>query len=335
MQSSAAGDEAMWQAEVLTPEDRIAALKAIVQYLVGSRKLTLAKIVDYYPEVKSEQRSELEATLRGFIRLNATPRHTERKVLTGLSQALRHLVRDNDIPHFLRSVAEAAGVAISSRDRPEGVPSFVDFEQLPTAAGTIEQNKELIKAYEGCWRVYRLSSTTDETNLKFNRGFLNIKPYEVLAAQNLSSPEFSLYQRHEPRGGVNRPSKIFGVMLQTNDFVTLLGERAKIGLGMAYVGMLTWLNRGPEDTPDHVSEFQGLSLIPNAEGGYIGAYFIATFIRGSEKYTALEFLNKKREELDSVRSYALEEFERLGDRDAIEAADSLSNYKAGRPFLAV
>jgi hypothetical protein len=291
----------MWRPDAIATEDRAAALRAIIQYLVGSTKLTLAKIAKNYPK-------EAEDEIRNFMRLNAVKYRGDRRLLSELSQAVNAVLAEEDveIPNYFLPAARVAGILID-RGRPEGIPSFVDYQELPGTAGTVEQNRELIRAYEGCWRVYRVSSTSAKNDVRLNRGFLNIKPYTVLTAEDLGVPEFSLYQRIEPKAGLatmarksSNLTKLYGVLLQTNDYITLVGEREKIGLGLGYIGMLTWLT--PRDIDGRLDEFHGLCLTPNAEGSYISAFFIARFLHKSNQLDHDKFEKLKQQELRLVGS---------------------------------
>lgn len=61
---------------------------------------------------------------------------------------------------------------------------------------------------------------------------------------NLDIPEFSIYQSFEDYAlyASSAPSKIFGILAQTAERVTLVGERAAPGRGINYIGMMTWRN---------------------------------------------------------------------------------------------
>jgi hypothetical protein len=313
----------MREADSIATEDKIAALRAIIQYLIGSGQISgSSELLELHPK-SDVAKSEIEKKFRSLTRLNAIA-NASQSDLSEWTTAINTLLRKKDIqiPAYFHSAASIAGIFVQPRVRPNGIPAFIDYMELPTAAGTLEQNSGLIKAYEGCWRVYRILSPTDITDInktKFGRGFLHIKPYNVLKRDKLNVAEFSLYQRGETKlyqraeaapildEYAQKPSRLFGVLLQTNDYISLLGERAKIGVGMSYIGMMTWANIALEAILHKLDRFIGLSLMPTADGTYLSSYFIASFIENSDKFDDEEFLRLKEQELARVGDLQLED----------------------------
>jgi hypothetical protein len=95
-----------------------------------------------------------------------------------------------------------------------------------------------------------------------------------------------------------------GFVTQTENFVTLVGEReAPIGQ-LGFLGMLTW--RYPfngEDIEKTRKQFSGVSLIPSSDGREIAAYFVAVFIEGSHSLTDAQFAQLRERQKKEVGTY--------------------------------
>ena len=268
--------------------DRAFALKAVMQYLVNSKqkRITYKKIFAAHPRKGTSK--EFDEVKKGhmFMRENAGFDIYEEEFPHFLT-AVQKVVDDNNIelPLFLREAAQHAGIRIAGGDRSATIPYFIDVDGVASSMEDDKETEEILRHYQGCWEVYRLSSRSSvaDTDEKVNVGFLNIKPLQLMRQLGLSVPEFSLYQRSEEEDTfqVSNPGKVSGALLYNGGYVTLIGERA--GRGFAKIGILTWAHVG-NIFEEHEKTIFGITCIPNSEGRrIISAYFIAQFISGSDE----------------------------------------------------
>jgi hypothetical protein len=172
-----------------------------------------------------------------------------------------------------------------------------------------KEMEEILRHYQGCWQIYRLSSrsSTTDSGERVNVGFLNIKPLQLIRKLGLLAPEFSLYQRSEEDGDafqVSNPGKVSGALLYNGGYVTLVGERS--GRGFAKIGILTWAHVG-NIFEEHETTIFGLSCIPNSEGRrIIGAYFIARFMSDSDELNEDKYRITRENELKKIGSISWE-----------------------------
>ena len=323
---------------MLDVKDRAIALKALVHFLLASGPTrTLTKLLQQHPGLDDRKRSVVQS-FRSFASLGTTPSLTAEE-LDSFVTATQRFVDTQHIaipPHF-QAAARAAGLRLGP-SRSHERSSFINYGELPAIAGTIDQNRELIAIYQGCWRVFRLSSSTfRDDEPKLNQAFLNIKPIDVLYNQNIQAPVFSLDQRSELRSDILRsihaagltnsvkPSvnRIFGNFMQTGDFITLIGEREQVSLGMPMIGMMVWLNVAIGRVTTRVTQFSGLSLIPNAEGRQVASYFYASFIPGSDRLSGKEYDELRDRQLTQLRAYPHAELPDMEEKLAPKIYDAL------------
>jgi hypothetical protein len=284
----------MRQFGAVAVEDRVAALRAIIQFLIGTTKLTIS---DFTKSTKGPA-TLTDRALRNFMRLNSG-QHYDRQTLTALTRVISDVVaaKDVSIPSYFRPTAEVAGLELGLRR--EG-PSFLNYSALPTAT----QNRDVIRAYEGCWRVYRRA--TGDGPPRINRAFMNIKPYRIVLDRELPVPEFCLYQRiDQKRSGKPCPAaaKLHGALLETNNYITLLGEREKVGMGLGSIGLLIWPLPTAFEFRDHMREITGLYCAPDSEGNQISTYFKAEFLKGSDAISSEEYKRLREDELRMIGSF--------------------------------
>src|ERR1700730_1766881 len=185
--------------------DRAFALKAVMQYLVNckQKRITYKKIFAAHPQ-KGESR-DFDEIKRGhmFMRENAGFDIYEEEFPHFLV-AVQKVIDDNNIelPSFLREAARHAGIRVAGDDRSGAIPSFIDVDGVASSMGDDKEMEEILRHYQGCWEIYRLSSRSSTTNTdeNVNVGFLNIKPLPLMRKLGLLAPEFSLYQRSEEDG---------------------------------------------------------------------------------------------------------------------------------------
>jgi hypothetical protein len=298
------GNDVRWRV------DRAFALKAVMQYLVNckQKRITYKKIFAAHP--KKGETKEFDEIKKGqmFMRENAGFDIYEEEFPHFLI-AVQKVIDDNhiELPLFLREAARHAGVRVAGRDRSRAIPPFIDVDGVASFMEDDEEMDEILRHYQGCWQIYRLSSrsSTADTDEKVNVGFLNIKQAQLMKKLGLLVPEFSLYQRSEEDGDAfqaSNPGKVAGVLLYNSGYVTLVGERA--GRGFAKIGMLTWAHVG-NIFEEHEKTIFGLSCIPNSEGRrIIGAYFIARFILGSDELNEDKYRITREDNLNNIGSVA-------------------------------
>src|SRR5215469_2107414 len=268
--------------------DRAFALKAVMQYLVNckQKRITYKKIFAAHPQ--RGRSKDFDEIKRGhmFMRENAGFDIYEEEYPHFLA-AVQKVIDDNNIelPLFLRDAGRHAGIRLAGSDRSATIPYFIDVDGVASSIEDDKETEEILRHYQGCWEVYRLSSRSSVTDSdeKVNVGFLNIKPLQLMRQLGLSVPEFSLYQRSEEEDTfqVSNPGKVSGAVLYNGGYVTLIGERA--GRGFAKIGILTWAHVG-NIFEEHEKTIFGITCIPNSEGRrIIGAYFVAQFISGSDE----------------------------------------------------
>jgi hypothetical protein len=307
------GNDVRWRV------DRAFALKAIMQYLVNSKqkRITYKKIFAAHP-LKGHNK-EFDEVKRGhmFMRENAGFDIYEEEYPYFLIAAQK-VIDDNriELPAFLRETARHAGIRVAGGERSATIPYFIDVDGV--AASMDKEMEEILRHYQGCWQVYRLSSgpSSAENGDRVNIGFLNIKPLELVRNLGLRVPEFSLYQRSEEDADAFQaanPGRVSGALLYEGGYVSLLGERA--GRGFAKVGILTWAHVG-NIFDEHETTIFGLSCIPNSEGRrMIGAYFIARFIPGSDEFNEEKYRATRDVELKRIGSVSWENLkERIEDQ---------------------
>src|SRR5215471_11719165 len=128
-----------------------------------------------------------------------------------------------------------------------------------------KETEEILRHYQGCWEVYRLSSRSSatDTDEKVNVGFLNIKPLQLMRQLGLSVPEFSLYQRSEEEDTfqVSNPGKVSGAVLYNGGYIFLFGERA--GRGFAKICITPCAHVGMVFEKKEQTIF-GITCIPNS-----------------------------------------------------------------------
>jgi hypothetical protein len=269
--------------------DRAFALKAVMQYLVNSKqkRITYKRIFSAHP--KKGESKEFDEIKRGqmFMRENAGFDIYEEEFPHFLI-AVQGVIDDHNIelPLFLHEAARHAGIRVPGDEKPATIPSFIDVDGIASLIEDDKEVEEILRHYQGCWQIYRLSSRPSVTgnDEQVNVGFLNIKPLQLMRKLGLQVPEFSLYQRSEEDADAlqtSSPGKVSGALLYNGGYVTLLGERS--GRGFAKIGILTWAHAG-NIFGEHENTIFGLSCIPNSEGRrIIGAYFIAQFISTSDE----------------------------------------------------
>lgn len=292
--------------------DRAFALKAVMQYLVNckQKRITYKKIFAAHPQ-KGESKEFDEIKIgHMFMRENAGFDIYEEEFPHFLI-AVQKVIDDNNIvlPLFLREAARHAGIRVLGGDGSAAIPSFIDADGVASSMEDDKEMEEILRHYQGCWQIYRLSSRsgTTDTGEKVNIGFLNIKPLQLMRKVGLLAPEFSLYQRSEEDGDAfqaSNPGKVSGVLLYNGGYVTLVGERS--GRGFAKIGILTWAHVG-NIFEEHETTIFGLSCIPNSEGRrIIGAYFIARFIPGSDEFNEDKYRITRENELKKIGSVSWE-----------------------------
>jgi hypothetical protein len=299
------GNDARWRV------DRAFALKAVMQYLVNckQKRITYKKIFAAHP--KKGQSKEFDEIKGGhmFMRENAGFDIYEEEFPHFLS-AVQKVIDDNnlELPSFLLEAARHAGIRVLGDDRSATIPSFIDIDGIASLMEDDEEVEEILRHYQGCWQIYRLSSRSGatDTDEKVNVGFLNIKPLQLMKQLGLFIPEFSLYQKSEEEDAfhVSNPGKVSGAVLYTGGYVTLIGERS--GRGFAKIGTLTWAHVG-NIFEEHEKTIFGLSCIPNSEGRrIIGAYFIAQFISGSDELNEDKYRMTRDDQLKRIGSVSWE-----------------------------
>ena len=189
-------------------------------------------------------------------------------------------------------------------DRSPAIPSFIDVEGVASSMEDDEEMEEILRHYQGCWQIYRLSSRSSatDTDEKVNVGFLNIKPLPLIRKLGLLAPEFSPYQRSEEDDSFQALNfgRVTGALLYNGGYVTLVGERS--GRGFAKIGILTWAHVG-NIFDEHETTIFGLSCIPNSEDRrIIGAYFVARFIPGSDEFNEDKYRITRENELKKMGS---------------------------------
>jgi hypothetical protein len=305
--------------------DRAFALKAVMQYLVNckQKRITYKKIFAAHP--KRGESKEFDEIKRGhmFMRENAGFDIYEEEFPYFLT-AVQKIIYDNhiELPLFLREAARHAGIRVAGSDGSAAVPFFINVDGVASSMEDDKEMEEILRHYQGCWQVYRLSSRSSTTapGEKVNVGFLNIKPLQLMRKLGLVVPEFSLYQRSEEDGDAfqaSNPGKISGALLYNGGYITLVGERS--GRGFAKIGMLTWAHVG-NIFEEHETTIFGLSCIPNSDGRrIIGAYLIARFISGSDELNEDKYRSTREIELKKIGSVSWEILkESIGDPSVVE-----------------
>lgn len=181
------GNDVRWRV------DRAFALKAIMQYLVNSKqkRITYKKIFAAHP-LKGHNK-EFDEVKRGhmFMRENAGFDIYEEEYPYFLIAAQK-VIDDNriELPAFLRETARHAGIRVAGGERSATIPYFIDVDGV--AASMDKEMEEILRHYQGCWQVYRLSSgpSSAENGDRVNIGFLNIKPLELVRNLGLRVPSF-------------------------------------------------------------------------------------------------------------------------------------------------
>ena len=291
--------------QVLPDDHPVFALKAVMQYLVNSKKTTEAGLFNEHP-LSKEAGFNAQSIGREFMRMNGRfdlyVTH-----FSHFQTAVQRLIetRKLPLPPYLYETAVKAGLSLPDR-RPPGTPKFIDYNEIPELTGTLAKMRPFVDLFSGGWRFYRLSSRHADKSDQINVGFLNIKPYGLLEAARLPSPQFSLYQRGEDvqgGDGASILSKISGLMVHTSEHITLLGERTRSGgVGMPYVGHITW-RHVDQGNVQHSKIVHGLSSIPNSEGqSMISAYFCAAFIEKSNAVDEKSYEQMKAAETDEKNS---------------------------------
>jgi hypothetical protein len=287
--------------------DRAFALKAVMQYLVNckQKRITYKRIFAEHPRKgESKEFDEIERG-RAFMRENAGF-DTYEEEFPDILMAVQKVIDATNIelPAFLHEAARHAGIRVVGGERSAAIPSFIDVNGIASPMKNDKVAEEILRHYQGCWQIYRLSSrsTTTDPAETVNVGFLNIKPLQLMKQLGLVIPEFSLYQRSEGEDlfQVSSPGKVYGTMLYSGGYVTLIGERS--GRGFAKLGILTWADAG-EVFGEHAKTIFGISCIPNSEGRrVIGTYFIAQFISGSDEINEDKYRMTRDNQLKTIGS---------------------------------
>jgi hypothetical protein len=292
----------------VSPDEVFAlALKVIIQYLIASGIASGSSL----EQMANDRLGKITPLSSGIDPLLNLRIHQflgipgQQKLIQGgrkYRAPVEALLASRDIgsfPLFVRAAIEQAGlVSVSPQAaaplRPNGVPRLVNVAELVRERCGTDFLAPIIEQYEGCWRVYRLSSQavggasiTDPADARISVGFLNIKPLSVLRAETAPLPEFAFYQRSDTASGPRTlRSKTYGTILHGGRFITLLGEREG-GRQIGDSGLLTWIHHQPQDEMDDIL---GISCMPNSEGHeMVAAYFCAVFIAGSRGLTDAEY----------------------------------------------
>src|SRR5438876_1183568 len=174
--------------------DQAFALKAVMQYLVNCKpkRITYKKIFAAHPKKGASR--EFDEIKRGhmFMRENAGFDIYEEEFPHFLI-AVQKVIDDSNIelPLFLREATRHAGIRVAGGDRSPAIPSFIDVEGVASSMEDDEEMEEILRHYQGCWQIYRLSSRSSatDTDEKVNVGFLNIKPLPLIRKLGLLAPE--------------------------------------------------------------------------------------------------------------------------------------------------
>jgi hypothetical protein len=242
--------------------------------------------------------------------------------------AVQKVIDDHNIelPLFLHEAARHAGVRVPGDEKSATIPSFIDVDGIASLMEDDKEVEEILRHYQGCWQIYRLSSRSSVTGAgeQVNVGS-EIQLLQLMRKLGLQVPVFSLYQRSEEDAHplhTSNPGKVSGVLLYNGGYVTLLGERS--GRGFAKIGILTWAHAG-NIFGEHENTIFGLSCIPNSEGRrIIGAYFIAKFIPTSDELNEDKYRMTREDKLKEIGSVSWETLrESIGDvsvKQRIQAA---------------
>ncbi|MFZ2029500.1 MAG: hypothetical protein WAU68_04265, partial [Vitreimonas sp.] len=151
-------------------QDPALLLKSLLTYLAGKFDDALAEI-QRFGKVS-------ESTFRAFMRLNAGQDALAagyEPIKAGLSAYLRK--RDPDLPAEMARIASKFAPEPTSDPR---VPFFLDVAgiQERLRLEEVRQRRNFLTNYAGCWRVFRF--TSERSSKLLTRGFINIKPPQVL-----------------------------------------------------------------------------------------------------------------------------------------------------------
>jgi hypothetical protein len=279
-------------------EDRLEALRLVALFLLHTKKSKVTVVgLDKSLEQKCGDAGVLN-TFQSFLdgRKNAgigkfTASYPDfRDVLSAEMHE-----REVRLPRYMHDLAIMAGVLERDTSR---IPNFIDTSGLLEASGGIAHLWKAIRAYQGCWRTYRISSRTIASDALINVGFLNIRPFKSLPEGDV--PQFSYFQcedsSYEPSTHVSRS---YGVVVHTAECISLLGERSKETVGVGYLHQLTWrhvVGHNPAGRP-----IFGVWQGPNSEASrIIGAHCVAAFIDGSGNLSKEEYDALKEKELDDI-----------------------------------
>jgi hypothetical protein len=89
--------------------------------------------------------------------------------------AMQKVIDDNNLerPSFLLEAARHAGIRVLGDERSATIPSFIDIDGIASLMEDDKEVEEILRHYQGCWQIYRLSSRSGatDTDEKVNVGF--------------------------------------------------------------------------------------------------------------------------------------------------------------------